>query len=64
MPKLIDEIQAERVYRYRPIIVDVDIHRRAKAAAALAGKSLKEVVEKALEEFIEEQKTEVSTETK
>jgi predicted HicB family RNase H-like nuclease len=33
--------------------IDDDLHRRAKAAAALRGQTLKEFVEEALEELVE-----------
>ena len=34
--------------------IDDDLHRRAKAAAALRGQTLKEFVEEALEELVEQ----------
>jgi predicted HicB family RNase H-like nuclease len=38
--------------------IDDDLHRRAKAAAALWGQTLKEFVEKALEELVEKAEAE------
>jgi len=49
----------EKPIEYQKVVVSAEVHRRAKAAAALAGKSLKEVVEKALEEFVAKQNKEI-----